>query len=523
MMKLKHLVAAVGLSSLLSLSANALDVTQQFLDVEHSWYTPYVQVAVDSGYASGKTTNTFDPMGEITAAEFTVMLCNAFHGKELLVQENLLTGENGWAELWLNTMKSSTTNEASQEILASISPYNSLSRYDAAHMVAILLDNKEAPMAYDDKLSGLTDVADAPYANYLQRTLSVAVMSGKTESTFVGEGCLTRAEACVIMTNLLEKIMEESYKTQTAMQEGTTLSAEETLLEIVRHIATVGQIMTEGAESLKNVSSSVEYVAILQDMSKGIRSLWNMAIPQEAVPVYEQICSYQAALANSFDTEAYMVESFDDSVYSKYGSLTEALAGEFGEEYLNTVEEYAQISKEYGDFISVFLDALATGEDTTQSEPEKPNELSIYSDVMEHYMWGFSLGWGLGEFENAGLNYLAGYSNLENIGCAFYDVDEDGTMELFVGDIGSGGLFWDLYTIKDNSAVLVARNAERSSYTFCSDGLFYYTNSSGADNSESGIYHLLDGNLVEATFVPLNEWEFNPSKLPYEPFTNYFS
>ena len=51
-----------------------------FTDISDSWYTDYIKAAYDNKIVSGKSEKTFDPNGNVTRAEYVMMLYNSVMG-----------------------------------------------------------------------------------------------------------------------------------------------------------------------------------------------------------------------------------------------------------------------------------------------------------------------------------------------------------------------------------------------------------------------------------------------------------
>lgn len=56
---------------------NRYSVADKFKDVKNTWYTPYVQKAVELGYMSGTGADTFNPLDECTRSQLVQILYNA--------------------------------------------------------------------------------------------------------------------------------------------------------------------------------------------------------------------------------------------------------------------------------------------------------------------------------------------------------------------------------------------------------------------------------------------------------------
>jgi hypothetical protein len=117
-----------------------------------------------------------------------------------------------------------------------------------------------------------------------------------------------------------------------------------------------------------------------------------------------------------------------------------------------------------------------------------------------------------------GLNYQFSYeSDAENAGYAILDVNGDGVQELLIGVIGEydgdRGQFYDLYTIVNWEAELIAQAGERDRYYLCNGGYIGESGSNSAFESQYSYYDLIldryDGN--EEGWLSLRETIFYDS------------
>lgn len=135
-------------------------------------------------------------------------------------------------------------------------------------------------------------------------------------------------------------------------------------------------------------------------------------------------------------------------------------------------------------------------------EPEEGRETAvknIYDGIIAKYAKGISEGWGMGEFEDNNLNYLAGFLKdrasygdnrdpLEIAGYCLFDIDGDGIDELFIGenrdpDDGYRTSIYEVYSIKGGNWIRVLSGGERDRYYLSSDGTFYNEGSGSAFNN----------------------------------------
>ena len=151
------------------------------------------------------------------------------------------------------------------------------------------------------------------------------------------------------------------------------------------------------------------------------------------------------------------------------------------------------------------------------SETKTLADYPQYNEIVQKYYEGASAGWNISQFQENNLCYLAGYySDINKLGYCLLDVDSDGTDELFIGtteDEGYEGMFFDMYTLTEGKAELVATSGERDRYYLCEDNTIANEGSSSAFLSvnyyyeyKSGKLNLQDGIVYDEEINLQNPW-----------------
>ena len=108
--------------------------------------------------------------------------------------------------------------------------------------------------------------------------------------------------------------------------------------------------------------------------------------------------------------------------------------------------------------------------------------------------------------ENPELSYMYRHKeNLSEVGYALVDLDQDGQVELLLGDITYSQLF-DVYTLKDGQLIHVLDSGDRYSYQPLEDGYFELSWSGGAALSGHDYLQLRSGELVLQERLALDAW-----------------
>lgn len=84
----------------------------------------------------------------------------------------------------------------------------------------------------------------------------------------------------------------------------------------------------------------------------------------------------------------------------------------------------------------------------------------------------------------------------DTLGYTMSDLDDDGVMELLLGEDGDIGVIYDIYKVEDGEMVHVVSGGERDRYYLMENGQIANEGSSGAANSTYAYYHYLNGELV---------------------------
>lgn len=122
----------------------------------------------------------------------------------------------------------------------------------------------------------------------------------------------------------------------------------------------------------------------------------------------------------------------------------------------------------------------------------------IYQDVLERYVVAMDENWDMDTLVSADMSYLYAFeqNSKEKIGFTFYDVDENGTPELLIGQMMPGdfykGMIYDMYTVVDGNVISVLSSAERYRYYLCEDNRIALEASGGAGYSYY-MFHDFDG------------------------------
>lgn len=203
---LKNLLLSTAICSGLALTASA---ATPFTDLnEVPWAESFVETAYEAGCITGKSADIFDPNGTLSLAEFSVMLTKAWYGTEL-AEEMSKHQEGQWGDDYISTLANLTHEHsaASYKYIMNLSGYEPITRYSTAYITGMLLVERGLPKSTDGTsylAKYLMNVNNESQQLFLGETLAQGIMAGRNDTDFDSYGTLSRAEACVIITKLLQ-------------------------------------------------------------------------------------------------------------------------------------------------------------------------------------------------------------------------------------------------------------------------------------------------------------------------------
>ena len=128
------------------------------------------------------------------------------------------------------------------------------------------------------------------------------------------------------------------------------------------------------------------------------------------------------------------------------------------------------------------------------------NGEDMYSEVIDKYVTAMKEKWDSNKLEEEDMspeynavNVATGGDAIDNVGYAYYDVNNDGIDELLIGEIAEGdlkGTVYDIYTMVDRKPVHVLSGSGRDRYYALEYGMIVNEKSGGADDSEWQSYDI---------------------------------
>ena len=178
-------------------------VENVFKDVPaNAWYLKFLQKAYDNGIVGGKKDKAggliYDPNGKLTHAEIMVMVAN-LHAKMKGESVPMIQGDH-WAASFRDYCKSEGVIDARFDEALGVS----VVRAEMAYYFARALDVDY----YTNKKSiSFTDMPENGYDEYIMRLAKADIVGGYDDGTFRPGKDVTRAEAAVFISNILDAMI----------------------------------------------------------------------------------------------------------------------------------------------------------------------------------------------------------------------------------------------------------------------------------------------------------------------------
>ena len=239
MKRLSACALSLALSVSMILPAGAAGAA--FTDVpQDHWANPYVEAMTQKGVVTGVGNGRFNPDGNLSTAEFSVMLTQAFCPKEVADPEE----GAAWWEPYLNaaweagyltdTTAGFSYADGSWDADVVTAP---MTRYDMAQAMNNTAVAEKMTLPTDEQREaaqaaiGDFDSIPEDYESAVVAMYALGYLSGvNANGDFGGESTMTRAQSCVVMSKLLGTEVETTPETPdegTAGGTGDTTPAEE--------------------------------------------------------------------------------------------------------------------------------------------------------------------------------------------------------------------------------------------------------------------------------------------------------
>ena len=214
--KLSRVLAVILTVSLFTLPAQAASRT--FTDVPATyWAYDAIMEMTDRGVVNGFTASTFGPGGQVTNAQFVVMMTRAFYADDLESTESQVDywwGANMHVAQDAGLIDNTTLGNTYQRI-SGVDSWDAnlagqpMTRYDMAMvMYNYLRDAVEMPSASElqEAREDIGDYSSIPsgYQDAVATVYAMGCLNGTSAGIFDGSANMTRAQACVVMQRIMD-------------------------------------------------------------------------------------------------------------------------------------------------------------------------------------------------------------------------------------------------------------------------------------------------------------------------------
>ncbi len=210
-------ISTSALALLLLAQSTPPSQASTFSDVAtDAWYYSYVTDMASQGFVSGLGDGTYAPASTLSVAAFATMLSNGFYGDSL---KTIGAMEGSW---WLPYMEACYqrkgligTCASDKDNWASVAT-SGITRYDVAAMIYdLIIERGCTPLTNTQKMTIATTISDdipLEYATAVATVYHYKFMTGRSDGSFDGTATLTRGEAAVVLSALVNSSLIQIEK-----------------------------------------------------------------------------------------------------------------------------------------------------------------------------------------------------------------------------------------------------------------------------------------------------------------------
>lgn len=178
-----------------------------FADMKDHWAEQVITVLASDGVVDGTSNDTYTPDGLITRAEFTKLIVLLFRLDNSQCRDTYTDVKAGrWYSDYIQTAHDIGLISPSLTVGGKFLPEEPITRQDAAVLLYRAAQIKEVKSS--GKASGYTDIdsADLYAVDAINECSAMGLISGFDDGTFAPKENLSRAQAGVMLLNMLNKI-----------------------------------------------------------------------------------------------------------------------------------------------------------------------------------------------------------------------------------------------------------------------------------------------------------------------------
>ncbi|MBR3749013.1 MAG: S-layer homology domain-containing protein [Firmicutes bacterium] len=203
------LVLAVSLLPLQSFAGGfGPGVADRFGDVSaNSWFCKFLQNAYDQGIVGGVKEDVYDPSGNLTHAQILVMVANLnrLQKNDTSDIQKYKSGSTHWCGAFLNYCKANgITDNRYDNVLDDRVTRSEMAYYFSRALPAEYYENKQEIR--------FTDTGGDPYEKEILKLAQADIVGGKGAGLYEPSALVTRAEASVFVSNIIDAIAAKEPK-----------------------------------------------------------------------------------------------------------------------------------------------------------------------------------------------------------------------------------------------------------------------------------------------------------------------
>ena len=229
----KRLSFVLAMVLCLSLAVPAMAAEPAFTDVPAThWAYDAVQEMAEQGVVKGVGDNKFSPGLKVGCSDFSTMMARLFFAEELKKH----TDTTYWWQPYTDTLMEAGALDSTKVKAFYVRLENSwdkaateapMSRYDMAQVMYNVVKLKNVPVPSEEALKKaqqeIPDFADVPteYADAVTAMYAMDCIKGTGDGSFQGNLEMDRAQACIVLVRLQQKMEAEPTPAPTPTPEAT--------------------------------------------------------------------------------------------------------------------------------------------------------------------------------------------------------------------------------------------------------------------------------------------------------------
>ena len=187
---------------MVSLTANILYA--EFTDIGGHWGEQVIQQAAEIGIIKGRSDTQFDPDGEVTCAEFTVMCVRALNQETTIGDEDSFSDvtKNDWFYTEIESAvqlgliykadKFFPNDPITREEMAKVAVNAFMYRSGAADVTGVALSFSDS-----NEISGWA-------VEYVEKAAALNLINGMDDGSFAPNSYMTRAQGTVVISRVIQ-------------------------------------------------------------------------------------------------------------------------------------------------------------------------------------------------------------------------------------------------------------------------------------------------------------------------------